>query len=89
MMSEDKQSHLAHVLVEGIWKDDLVEYKDEDLALRTGKQAVVKFVQELEEIDGKARQMVGSLKRNVLEGTPEWDVLYRKYFEEELSRRGG
>lgn len=89
MMSEDKQSHLAHVIVDGIWKDDLVEYTDEDQAIRTGKQAVVKFVQELEEIDTKARHMVGSLKRNVMEGTPEWDVLYRKYFEEELQRRGG
>ena len=36
----------------------------------------------------KAKKMVASLKRGVVEGSPEWDVMYRKYFEEELNKRG-
>ena len=88
ILSEERRAHLAHVVVDGIWKDDLVDYSDEDMAMRTGKQAAEKFVSELEQIDAKARQMVNSLKRNVMEGTPEWDVLYKKYFEEEMSKRG-
>lgn len=88
MISEDRQSHLAHVIVDGIWKDDLVEYADEDGAVRMAKRAVVQFNQELEQVDAKARQMVASLKRGVQEGSPEWDVMYSKYFEEEMKRRG-
>ena len=88
ILSEERQSHLTHCILDGLWKDDLVDFSDEDKAIRFGKKAVAKFVAEVEEIDQKARQKVASLKRNVPEGTPEWDVMYSKYYKEELSRRG-
>ena len=88
MISEDRQSHLVHVVVDGLWKDDLVDYKNDDEAMRAGKRAMQRFIAELEEVDRKARHMVSSLKRNVQEGTPEWDVMYKKYFEEEMQKRG-
>ena len=88
MISDERLSHLASVVVEGIWKDDLVDFKDEDMATRVAKRAAAKFGQELKSVDVKARQMVASLKRNVVEGSPEWDVMYNKYYEEEMQRRG-
>ena len=89
MLSEDRMTYFAHAIVDGIWNDDLVDYEDEDMAIKIAKQAIVKFVKEYGEMDKKARSMVESLKRNVPEGSPEWDVLYNKYFEEEFRRRGG
>ena len=88
IISEDRQSHLAHMITDAIWNDDLVDYTDEDLALRLAKKAIAEFVKEDEEIDKKAREKVASLKRSVMEGTPEWDVLYKKYYEEERGKRG-
>ena len=88
ILSEEKQSELARIITDGIWKDDLVDYTDDDRALRVAKQGISKFVAEMESIDKKARETLTSLKRNVPEGSPEWDVLYNKYFEEELKRRG-
>lgn len=88
IISEDRQSHLAHMITDAVYDDDLVDFTDEDLALRLAKKAVVEFVKEDEEIDREARERVASLKRNVLEGTPEWDILYRKYYEEVRNRRG-
>ncbi|MCX7979266.1 MAG: DUF507 family protein, partial [Bdellovibrionaceae bacterium] len=70
------------------WNDDLADYSDEDEALRVAKRAIIEFVRQDEEIDRFARAKVASLKRGVLEGSPEWDILYRKYYEEERSRRG-
>jgi hypothetical protein len=32
------------------------------------------------------RRKLESLKRGVLEGSSEWDVLYRKYYEEEVAK---
>ncbi len=87
-LSEERQAHLAFVIVDGLWKDDLVDYTNDELAMRVGKKAVVKFAKEMEAVDIKARSMVASLKRNVVEGSPEWDVMYNKYFEEEMNRRG-
>lgn len=88
IISEDRQMHLAHLLTDSIWEDDLVDYSDEDLALRIAKKAIAEFVREDEEIDTLARSKVASLKRGVVEGSPEWDVMFRKYYEEERKRRG-
>ncbi len=88
IISEDRQSHLAHIITNAIWNEDLVDYTDEDLALRIAKKAIIEFVKEDESIDQKAREKVTSLKRNVVEGSPEWDILYKKYYEEERNKRG-
>ncbi|MBX2994380.1 MAG: DUF507 family protein [Bdellovibrionaceae bacterium] len=88
IISEDRQGHLALLMNDAVYNDDLVDFTDEDMALRVSKKAISDFVKEDADIDQKAREKVASLKRNVLEGTPEWDILYRKYYEEERSRRG-
>lgn len=88
IISEDRQSHLAHVITDAIWNDDLVDYSDDEMALRVAKKAIAEFVKEDEEIDQRARDKVTSLKRGVVEGSPEWDILYKKYYEEERNRRG-
>ena len=87
-LSEDRVSHLARLVVDGIWDDDLVDYVDDDAALRAGKKGLNEFVKDVEDIDKSVSAKVASLKRGVPEGSPEWDVLYSKYFEEELERRG-
>lgn len=87
ILSEERQAHWAHVITDAIWNDDMVDYTDEDVALRTARQAIVEYVKEDVQIDAHARAKVASLKRGVLEGTPEWDVMYRKYYEEESQRR--
>ncbi len=88
IISEDRQSHLAHMITDSIWNDDMVDYTDEDLALRLAKKAIMEFVKEDQEIDERAREKVASLKRGVVEGSPEWDILYKKYYEEERGKRG-
>lgn len=88
IISEDRQSHLAHIIIDAIWEDDLVDFSDDDMAMRVAKKAIVEFVKEDDDIDQKAREKVASLKRNVAEGSPEWDILYKKYYEEERGRRG-
>ncbi len=88
IISEDRQSHLAHKITDAIWNDDLVDYTDEDLALRLAKKAIAEFVKEDQDVDAKAREKVASLKRGVVEGSPEWDILYKKYYEEERGKRG-
>lgn len=88
IISEDRQTHLAHVIADTIWDDDLVDFVDDELAMRAAKRAIAEFVKEDEEIDRQAREKVSSLKRNVIEGSPEWEVLYRKYYEEERNKRG-
>ncbi len=88
ILSEDRQTHWAHVITDKVWGDDIVDFSDDDQALRIAKKAIVEFVREDIEVDLKAREKVATLKRNVMEGTREWDILYKKYYEEEKNRYG-
>jgi uncharacterized protein len=88
IITEDRQNHLAHIVTDKVWGDDIADFSDDDEALRAAKKAIVIFVKEDMEIDTKAREKVASLKRNVMEGTTEWDIMYKKYYEEEKNRRG-
>lgn len=88
MISDDRQSHLAHIITDAIWNDDLVDYSDDDLAVRVARQAIAEFVKEDREIDQMAREKVATLKRGVIEGSPEWDIMFKKYYEEERNKRG-
>lgn len=87
-ISEDRQAYLAHEIVDGIWGDDLVDFVDDDQALRVVKRAIALFVKEDEQLDTRVREKLRSLKRGVPEGGNEWETLYKKYYEEELGRRG-
>lgn len=88
ILSEERQSHWAHLLTDKIWNDDLVDYTDEDQALRLAKLAIKQFVDKDTDIDTRARAKVASLKRGVVDGSPEWEILYKKYYEEELKKNG-
>ncbi len=89
MLSEERQNHFAHLIVDGLYDDDLADFSDDDMAFKVAKRAIIAFVNEYSKIDVKVRGMVSSLKRNVPEGSPEWDVMYNKYFEEEIRKMGG
>ena len=86
ILSEDRQTHLAHVIIDGLWQDDLVEYTDEDNAIREAKRAVIDFVKHETSMDETVRNKIASLKRGVLEGSREFDLLYKKYYDEELQK---
>ncbi len=88
ILSEDRQSHWAHLITDSVWNDDLIDFSDEDQALRATKKAIAEFVKEDQDIDTAARNKVASLKRGVMEGSPEWDIMYKKYYEEERGKRG-
>jgi hypothetical protein len=88
ILSEGRQTLLAHLLTDGLWNDDMVDFTDDDDALRAAKRAVNEFVKEDLEVNRLAKEKVQSLKRNVMEGTPEWEILFQKYYEEEKNRRG-
>ncbi len=87
-ISDDRVGHLARLVVDGIWDDDLVDYVDDDAALRAAKKGLSDFVKSLADVEDSVNAKIASLKRGVVEGSPEWDVLYSKYFEEEMQRRG-
>lgn len=88
ILSDERKSHFAHLICDVLYDDDLVDYSEDAVALRVAKDAIDDFVKEFEKLDAVVRQKVMSLKRTVIEGSPEWETLYKKYYEEELKRKG-
>jgi hypothetical protein len=86
--SEDRLSHIAHKIHDRLYLDEFVDYTDEDEALRVIKKTLNDFVALEDALDEAARHKIQTLKRGVSEGSPEWEVLHRKYFEEEMKKRG-
>lgn len=86
-ISEDRISHIAHLIFDGVWKDDLVDFTDDDKALQEIKRVLTEFLKVEDDADTAARKKIRSLSRDVPEGSREWDILYKKYFEEELNKK--
>jgi hypothetical protein len=87
ILSEDRQTHIAHVIVDGIWKDDMVEYTDEDQVIKQAKRVVMEYVKHETDVDDTVRNRILNQKKGILEGSREFDILYKKYYEEEHSKR--
>ncbi len=87
-LSDDRISHLAHIISDAVWKDDLVDYTDDDKVLSETKRVLTEFLKVEDDADTAARDKIRSLSRDVPEGSREWDVLYKNYFTEELRKKG-
>jgi hypothetical protein len=86
-LSREKILHLSHLILRYMDREDALEYFDEPQEVR---QTIVRIITEEmradEMIDTIVRRKIESQKRNIPEGSSEWDVLYRKYFEEEVAK---
>ena len=87
MLSEDKTNHLAHVILKAVKQSALVSVKSDDgRLLKDIKRVVATELAQEAEIDRKVRAKLASYSRGIVEGSAEWDVLYRKTFEEESKK---
>ncbi len=86
--SEARQSHLAHAVLQALVDENLatVEEGRDSWILREIKKVFEREHDLDVRIDAAARRKIDSLSRQVPTGSPEWEVLYRKYYEEEALR---
>lgn len=82
-LSDDRISHLAHLVIDGLRNAQLAQFPHEGRALTVTKQELREFFQRDDPLDAAVRRKIASLSRHVPPGSREWDILYRKYFEEE------
>ena len=87
MLSEEKISHLSHVILQAIKKNQTVTVRSDDgRLLKDIKRVLAAELEQESEIDRKVKGKLASYSRGIVEGSPEWDVLYRKTFEEEIRK---
>jgi uncharacterized protein len=87
--SRDKVNVLARAVIDALKTVDEVEFIEDPNTIR---QEVRRLLEELlmqeARIDQAARQKIESQKRTILEFSQEWDILYRKYYNEEVKKLG-
>ncbi len=85
--SEPRISHLAHLIMDGLWRDDLVDYRDEGRVLQVLKTTISRLLAAEEEVDRLVRNKLQ--RQHQVAGSREWQVLYERYFREEMNKRRG
>jgi hypothetical protein len=88
-LSRDKVNDISHKLVAAFRKSREFRLKKDPNDVRL---AVVQGMTELlgveERVDRAARTKIRTQKKEIPEGTEEWDLLHRRYYAEELKKFG-
>ncbi len=88
-LTREKTVRISHRII-----DLLVTLPDVDFVedRDTIRQEIVTILTALlkveEQVDTEVRAKIASQKKEILEGSEEWDILYRKYYQEGLKRLG-
>jgi hypothetical protein len=86
-LSREKILRLSHLILDHLNKDEEIEYFADPQEIRTEIVTMISNEMKTDEaIDAMVRRKIESQKRTIQEGSDEWDVLYRKYYEEEVGR---
>jgi hypothetical protein len=83
-LSDNRISALARLVLRTLTTEG--EVLSERAALAESKRVLAEHFQRDDRIDELVRRKISSLSRRVVPGSTEWDVLYRRYFEEELRK---
>jgi hypothetical protein len=86
-LSEGRLSYLAHEIVRILKAEGLAEVDNERHVLNEIKRVLNHDNEQAMKIDAVVRRKIASLSRKVPLGSNEWDVLYRRYFEEEQRKQ--
>jgi len=83
-LSDNRVAALSRLLLRTLTPEG--EVLSERAALVEAKRLLSEHFQRDEKIDEIVRRKIASLSRRVVPGSTEWEVLYRRYFEEEARK---
>ena len=83
--SETQASYLARKTLEALRQAGIMVANDR-LARNEVQKTLTRQLDTEAGLHGKVAQKIKSLGRNVPEGSAEYEVLYRQYYEEEMQR---
>ena len=88
-ISREKINKLAHAVADTLAEMENVDFLEDRNSIRQEARRLLENLMAQEaKIDAAARQKIESQRRTILEGSQEWDILYRKYYNEEVKKLG-
>ena len=88
-LTREKIVRLSHKMMDVLVASNDVEFvEDRDTIRQQMVTLLTNQLREEEKWDAEARKKISSMKKEILEDSEEWGVLYRKFYAEELRRNG-
>jgi len=88
-ISRDKLNKLAHTVADTLAEIQEVDFKEDRNTIRQeARKALEKLLMDELKIDQAARLKIESQRKIIVEGSQEWDILYRKYYNDEVKKLG-
>jgi hypothetical protein len=80
---------LAHTVADTLAEIAEVDFlEDRNTIRQEARKALEKLLMEETKIDAAARMKISSQRKIITEGSQEWDILYRKYYNDEVKKLG-
>ena len=88
-LSKNRVNYLTKLIVDFIEKSDEIDYSDDIGNIRFKiYHFILDELKTFEDIETAAREKIISQKKNIPEGSRDWEILFRKYTGEELNKLG-
>jgi hypothetical protein len=88
-ISPDKLNRLAHTVADTLAEIDQVGFMEDRNTIRQeARKALTALLTQEAGIDLAARNKIASQRKVILEGSQEWEILYRKYYNDEVRKLG-
>ncbi|MEO6803252.1 MAG: DUF507 family protein [Granulicella sp.] len=88
-ISRDKLNKLAHTVADTLAEIDEVGFlEDRNTIRQEARKALEKLLTDELKLDAGARFKIASQRKIIVEGSQEWDILYRKYYNDEVKKLG-
>lgn len=88
-VSRDKVNKLAHTIADTLAEIPECDFlEDRNTIRQEARKALEKLLTEEMRIDAAARLKIASQRKIILEGSQEWEILYRKYYNDEVKKLG-
>ena len=88
-ISRDKLNKLAHTVADTLADIDQVGFlEDRNTIRQEARKILEQLLTEEARIDTAARLKIANQRKIILEGSQEWEILYRKYYNDEVRKLG-
>jgi uncharacterized protein len=88
-ISPDKLNKLAHTVADTLADIDQVGFlEDRNTIRQEARKALTNLLTEEARIDQAARLKIANQRKIIMEGSQEWEILYRKYYNDEVRKLG-
>ena len=88
-ISRDKLNKIAHTVADTLAELPEVDFlEDRNTIRQEARKALETLLMAELKIDQAARLKISSQRKIILEGSQEWDILYRKYYNDEVKKLG-